>query len=133
MDKSLILNELKKHYKFKNDGDFAYFLGIKQNTLSSWKTRNTLDYDLIISKCSDIDANWIFSGKGKMTKKNTKDSLNSEKITSKDELNDQELELLKKDLETAKGIIEDKTDMINMQKDLINNLKEENQRLKSNS
>ncbi|MGQ1945400.1 LexA family transcriptional regulator [Ornithobacterium rhinotracheale] len=68
MDKSLILNEIKKHLGYKKDGDFADFLGIKQNTLSTWKSRNTIDYDLIISKCENIDANWLLTGEGEMLK-----------------------------------------------------------------
>ena len=51
MDKSLILNEIRKYLNIKTDTEFANFLGIKQNTLSSWKARNSIDYDLIISKC----------------------------------------------------------------------------------
>ena len=68
MDKSLILRDIKKYLGFKKDSDFAEFLGIKQNTLSNWKTRNTIDYDLIISKCEKIDANWLLTGKGSMLK-----------------------------------------------------------------
>ncbi|WPC11241.1 helix-turn-helix domain containing protein [Riemerella anatipestifer] len=68
MDKKLILREIKKHLGYTKDGDFADFLGIKQNTLSNWKSRNTIDYDLIISKCENIDANWLLTGKGEMLK-----------------------------------------------------------------
>lgn len=68
MDKSLILKQIKEHYKFKTDGEFADFLGIKQNSLSNWSTRNSIDYDRIISKCEDIDANWLLTGKGEMLK-----------------------------------------------------------------
>lgn len=68
MDKSLILKEIKKHYNFKTDGEFADFLGIKQNTLSNWSTRNSIDYERIITKCEDIDANWLLTGKEPMLK-----------------------------------------------------------------
>ncbi|AOW11245.1 LexA family transcriptional regulator [Flavobacterium gilvum] len=74
MDKSLILKEIKKYYNFKTDGEFADFLGIKQNTLSNWASRNSIDYDRIISKCENIDANWLLTGKGEMLKSN-KDSI----------------------------------------------------------
>lgn len=70
MNKSLILNDIKTHLGFKTDTDFADFLGIKQNTLSNWKSRNTIDYELIITKCDDINANWLLTGEGEMLKKN---------------------------------------------------------------
>ncbi len=69
MDKVLIINKLKSHLNIKTDTDFAKFLGIKQNTISSWKKRDTLDYELIISKCDNINANWLFTGEGSMFKK----------------------------------------------------------------
>lgn len=71
MDKALILNEIKLYLGFERDTDFAEFLGIKQNTLSNWKARNSIDYDLIISKCEEINANWLLTGEGNMLKKST--------------------------------------------------------------
>lgn len=70
MNKSLILNSIKKHYLINKDAEFARFLGIKPQTLASWHTRNTFDIELLYSKCVDIDANWLLSGKGEMLKKN---------------------------------------------------------------
>ena len=40
INKSLILNEIKSYYNFVSDSEFAKFLGIKPQTLSSWHTRN---------------------------------------------------------------------------------------------
>ncbi|WP_313261935.1 helix-turn-helix domain-containing protein [Sphingobacterium sp.] len=67
-DKSLILNKIKLHYGFKTDAQFAKFLGIKPNSLSNWYSRNTMDYELVFSKCDEIDGNWIFTGEGDMLK-----------------------------------------------------------------
>lgn len=80
MDKTLILNSIKSFLGFEKDSDFAKFLGIKQNTLSTWKSRNTIDYDLIISKCDKIDANWLLTGEGSMLKVDTKTNI-SQTIT----------------------------------------------------
>lgn len=66
MDKSLILNEIKKHLGYKKDADFARFLGISPQTLSSWYTRNTFDIELLYAKCVDINAHWLLTGKGPM-------------------------------------------------------------------
>lgn len=68
MDSSMIISELMKYYGFATDVRFAEFLGIKPQTLSAWKTRNTLDYDLISTKCVEINMNWIFTGQGNMLK-----------------------------------------------------------------
>ncbi len=66
MDKSIIINEIKKHLKFTNDIELAEYLGVKQNTISTWKSRNTIDYDLIIAKCDFVNANWLLTGQGNM-------------------------------------------------------------------
>lgn len=62
----LILNGLKLHYNFKTNTDFAKFLGIAPQTLGSWYSRCSVDYDLLYAKCVDIDANWLLSGTGSM-------------------------------------------------------------------
>lgn len=61
-DKTLILNRIKLYYGFKSDADFARFLGIKPNSLSNWYKRNTIDYDLVFSKCEDLNIEWLLSG-----------------------------------------------------------------------
>jgi SOS-response transcriptional repressor LexA len=64
VDKSLILNEIKSHYGHKSDAEFATFLGIAPTTLSSWHKRNSIDYDLVYSKCEGISGDFLFTGKG---------------------------------------------------------------------
>ncbi len=82
MDKTLIINKIKSYLGIKTDSDFATFLGVKQPTISSWKSRNTLDYELIIAKCNDIDANWLITGKGEMLRVDEKGEKNT--IVSED-------------------------------------------------
>lgn len=60
IDKKLILNRLKNHYKCQTNQAFAKYLGISPTTLSSWYARNSMDYDLIFAKCVDIDLNKLF-------------------------------------------------------------------------
>ena len=69
IDKSLILNKLKSHYNFSSDTEFAKFLGIKPQTLSSWHSRNSFDVDLIYSKCVNVNGDFLLSGIGDIEKK----------------------------------------------------------------
>ncbi|TWP30545.1 peptidase S24 [Apibacter muscae] len=68
MNKALILNRIKEYNDFKTDKELASFLGISKSTLSNWYNRNSIDYDLVFSKCVQIDKNWLLTGKGKMLK-----------------------------------------------------------------
>ena len=68
-DKSHILKELRDFLKLKSDAEFARFLGIKPQTLASWHSRNTFDFDLLYSKCVDINCEFLFTGKGSIRKK----------------------------------------------------------------
>ena len=81
--KSLILKELKNHYNFKKDVDFARFLNITPQMLSNWDSRGSFDYNILYTKCVDVSADWILSkGQGQMLRENyveneseTKDSI----------------------------------------------------------
>jgi len=71
MDARGKINLIKEHYNFKTDKELAEFLDKKTTTLSSWITRNALDYEVIYAKCIDIDANWLLSGEGEMLRNNS--------------------------------------------------------------
>ena len=60
-----IIDRLKKSLKIKTDIELSEFLNIKPNTISTWKKRNTVDYEAIISICDlyEIDIDMIFLGK----------------------------------------------------------------------
>lgn len=73
---NLILNRLKKTLKIATDIELSKILNVKPNTISSWKKRNTVDYNTIISICElyEIDLNSIFFNQ---KPKNTIDYLSS--------------------------------------------------------
>jgi hypothetical protein len=60
----LILNRLKSALNFSKDIELATFLGVSTQGISSWRSRNTIDYDLIFAKCGQIDLNWLIKGVG---------------------------------------------------------------------
>ncbi len=68
MNKSLILNAIKKEKNIKTNKDFANFLGIKATTLSMWYKRNSFDIELVFKKCEDINPEWLLTGEGSMLK-----------------------------------------------------------------
>ena len=59
-----ILDRLRVALAVTTDTELAEALGVKQNTISTWRTRGSLDFSLIISKCDRIDLNWLFLGQG---------------------------------------------------------------------
>ena len=68
MEKFQRINNIKHHYAFNRDTDFANFLGISPQVLYNWKARNTFDTELIYSKCFEINPEWLLTGKGNMLK-----------------------------------------------------------------
>jgi hypothetical protein len=54
------------------DSALASFLGIKPNTVAMWKKRGFLDFNLIFTKCDDIDPGWILTGEGYARKEDAK-------------------------------------------------------------
>lgn len=69
MDKSLILNKLKRHKKFKTEVEFAKFLGITPQNLRNCHTRNSFDVNLLINLFPDVNREWLLTGDGEMLKK----------------------------------------------------------------
>jgi hypothetical protein len=61
-----IIERLRAYFQVNNDYQVAYKLGIKQNTISAWKRRNTVDHELLITKCANANLNWLFRGIGNM-------------------------------------------------------------------
>lgn len=60
-----VLERLKRACMLNNDAELARFLGVKPNTISTWKVRNSVDHGLIITKCGEtIDLHWLFTGQG---------------------------------------------------------------------
>jgi transcriptional regulator with XRE-family HTH domain len=61
-----LVKRLKKIVGIKTDSEFADNLGIKLETLSSWKKRNAPDFRLLLelSLQLGININWLLTGEG---------------------------------------------------------------------
>jgi hypothetical protein len=66
MDKSLMLNKIKRELKLKTDKSFAEYLEIKPTSLSMWHKRNTFDNELLYTKCDFLNPHWLLTGQGDM-------------------------------------------------------------------
>lgn len=120
MDKRLILNEIKLHYKFKTDSEFARFLGVNPQNIRNWYNRNNYNANLLIDKCQDISPQFIITGKGEMLRENeqiSKASVNS------DEWKEKAVLWMK--------IASERLEMIETQREVIQMLKDEIKKLKS--
>lgn len=66
MDKKTMLEAIISHYTNGNKAQFAKKLGVTAQTVSAWLSRNTYDVELIYTKCVDLSASWLLTGKGPM-------------------------------------------------------------------
>ncbi len=67
----IIIDRLKNLLEIKSDSALAEFLNIRPNTLSTWKSRNSVDYSAIIEVCKlyEIDLNFLFLGQSQNVSK----------------------------------------------------------------
>lgn len=59
----LILKRLKSVLGYATDAELASFLGVNASTVSIWKSRNSINWDLVFQKAPSIDLNWLITGK----------------------------------------------------------------------
>lgn len=50
------------------DVELADLFDVKPNTISAWRKRNSIDYELLFTKCADLNFNWLVFGDGPMYK-----------------------------------------------------------------
>lgn len=73
IDKTKILNELKKLRNFSTDAEFADFLGISPQNLSNWYKRNTFNENIIVKLFPEVHYSFIRTGEGEMLKNTSLD------------------------------------------------------------
>lgn len=77
--KSQILKKIQEYYGFKKQVEFADFLGITPNCLNGWYKNERLNYEIVSTKCTKINAKWILTGEGPMlAEQATEDICNQE-------------------------------------------------------
>jgi len=60
-----VVKRIKEKLEIKTDKKLYELLGVKATTFSAWRTRNSLDYKLVLEFCqkNGLDLNYIFFGK----------------------------------------------------------------------
>ncbi|MDD5583178.1 MAG: helix-turn-helix domain-containing protein [Candidatus Marinimicrobia bacterium] len=57
-----ILDRIKEYYSIKTDIELANFLNVHRSTISAWRHRGVMDYELVLKRCTDPDLNWLIYG-----------------------------------------------------------------------
>ena len=58
-----VLDRIKHHYRLGSNADLARFLEISPSTLANWYSRNSIDFDIVFTKCDDVNWDWLVKGK----------------------------------------------------------------------
>jgi SOS-response transcriptional repressor LexA len=59
-----VIDRAKSVLGVSSDADFARVLGVLPSTITNWRSRNTINFPLIISKCSGVSLDWLINGFG---------------------------------------------------------------------
>lgn len=68
MTKKDRLLRLIEYYSGGNKSEFARMIGVSPQAINTWVSRDTFDIDIIYSKCVNLSADWLLTGKGEMLK-----------------------------------------------------------------
>lgn len=66
MTKKERLEAIIAHYSDGKPSVFAKMIGVAPSTISSWLSRDTIDYDLLFAKCEKLSSDWLLTGEGNM-------------------------------------------------------------------
>lgn len=94
----LIINRFKKAKKISSDRELASFLVVSTATICNWKTRKSINYDVLFKKSENISLDWLITGKGSMR------CDASERVSQKEDSGD--TEILKERITELKYTIE---------------------------
>lgn len=62
------LEALINYYSEGNKSMFGRLIGLQPSSITNWIRRDTLDFELIYSKCANLNPHWLLTGEGEMLK-----------------------------------------------------------------
>lgn len=64
LDTRLLLDRIIEAYKFKNDAELARHLDVLPSRISNWVSRNSIDFQLVFTRCEELNFDWLLRGEG---------------------------------------------------------------------
>lgn len=81
MTKQERLQKLIDYYSNGNKSQFAKFIGTSPQNISTWLARGTYNKEQILTKCVNINAEWLMTGEGPMLKEDAPEKIAKEQPT----------------------------------------------------
>lgn len=64
------VNSLVDYFGKGNKSEFARILGTTPQVVATWIARDTINYDLVYTKCEGVNPHWLLTGEGAMLNNN---------------------------------------------------------------
>lgn len=72
-----VLSRIRQIYNFTSNRELADYFSVKETTVSNWKTRNTIPFEVLFrtSQENDVSLDWLVTGKSKENKLDTSERM----------------------------------------------------------
>lgn len=108
-----VLRRLKRLYNIDTDLELAQFLGVSAPTVSNWKTRSSIDFSLVFSKCVGVNYHYILTGEGSPFAENDMGVKLSQQLNAPSELNSRKEQTGLENINQLNNIVSSLKDIFN--------------------